>query len=76
MKNTIYVRLLNEGGDVYRPVPAEQIASDIYILGGADFHDPENEEWEFFPGSRVIVAKKVLSSGERLVAIAISPFCP
>ena len=47
MKNTVYVRLLGEGVQVYRPVPASQITSDVYVIGGADINDPEDEEWEF-----------------------------
>ncbi|MBO9540446.1 hypothetical protein J7643_07635 [bacterium] len=66
----MYIRLLNEGTTVYRPVPASQITSNIYILNGADIYDPEVEEWEFVPGSRVIVEKRQLEKGEVLVAVA------
>lgn len=70
ISETIYIRLLNEGTTVYRPVPASQITSNIYILNGADIYDPEVEEWEFVPGSRVIVEKRQLEKGEVLVAVA------
>ncbi len=70
MKNTVYVRLLGEGVQVYRPVPASKVASDVYILGGADIYDPEDEEWEFLPGTRVVTQERVFDGEAVLVAIA------
>jgi hypothetical protein len=70
MKNTIYIRLLGEGVQVYRPVPASQISSDVFLIEGADFYDPEDEKWEFLPGTRVVVEKRVLEGEAVLVAIA------
>lgn len=70
MKNTIYVRLLGEGIQVYRPVQALQIASNIYVVGGADIYDPEDEEWEFLPGARVVVEERILEGQSALIAIA------
>jgi hypothetical protein len=70
MKSTVYVRLLGEGVLVYRPVPALFIASDIYVLGGNDIYDPEDEAWEFIPGASVVVEEMVLEGDKVLVAIA------
>jgi hypothetical protein len=70
MENTIYVRLLGEGVQVYRPVPASQITSTVYVIGGGDIYDPEDEEWEFLPGAHVIVEERVLEGKTALVAIA------
>ena len=50
---TIYVRLLGEGTDVYRPVPADRICASVFVVGGETIRDPENEEWEFLPGTKV-----------------------
>lgn len=69
MENIIYVRLLGEGVQVYRPVPASQITSDVYVIGGADIYDPEDEEWEFPPGTHVVVEARVLEGEAALVAI-------
>ena len=70
MVNTIYVRLLREGVQVYRPVPASQIALDVYVIGAYEDYDPEDEEWEFLPGTHVVVEKRVLEGETVLAAIA------
>jgi hypothetical protein len=49
-RTTVYVRLLNEGTDVWRPVAATRIGSG-YLLNGPQ---PDDEEWEFKPGESVI----------------------
>ena len=49
----IYVQLLNEGTVTYRPVSAKKLSESIYQLLGEDIHDPEDEEWEFLPGTIV-----------------------
>ena len=70
MKSTVYVRLLGEGVQVYRPVPASQVGTSVYILGGADIYNPRDEEWEFLPGARVVVEERILEGEKALVAIA------
>jgi hypothetical protein len=65
----IYVRLLDEGTEVYRAVPATQLGSSIYLIDPHASYDTEDETWEFPPGSRVVVIRKVLSGEMRLVAI-------
>ena len=66
---TIYVYLLDEGVDVWRPVRAEQLPDELYrILGTV----PEDERWEFALGEIVRCRKQTLlegtSPGECLVA--------
>jgi hypothetical protein len=57
---TIYVYLPEERVDVWRPVEAEEVESGLYrILGPV----PEDETWEFPPGSIVRVEMKTLMSG-------------
>ncbi|HVJ34457.1 MAG TPA: hypothetical protein VND94_15180 [Terriglobia bacterium] len=62
---TIYMPLLNEAVDVWRPVMAEPLGRDRYkILGPI----PDEEEWSFAPGAVVICAPRQLSGGFVLVA--------
>lgn len=72
MKNVspiVYVQLLNEGTKVYRPVSAVKIDDNVFELGGFEIHDPADEDWEFLPGSCVIVEEKELSGRKVLVAV-------
>jgi hypothetical protein len=50
---TIYVELLDEGVDVWRPVEAEPLGDDRYRLLAKPDYDPELEAWAFLPGSVV-----------------------
>jgi hypothetical protein len=50
---TIYIRLLNEGTDVWRPTLGEKIEDNVYKILPKDDYDPELEEWEFIPGTIV-----------------------
>jgi hypothetical protein len=63
--DTIYVYLLDEGTDVWRPVQAERLADGRYRLLG---FMPDDECWEFPSGSVVRVRLKMLSGGNELVA--------
>ena len=61
MTKTIYVRLLDEGVDVWRPVDAEEISEGVYQLVGTQ--DSSLETWEFDTGSIVRVEKQSLVGG-------------
>jgi hypothetical protein len=74
MEKIIYVKLLNEGSIAYRPVPAIEIKSNIFKLQGFEIYDPEDEEWEFLPGSYVLVAEQV--KGDKNVLVAIEEQSP
>lgn len=64
---TVFVALLNEGTEVWRPVPAVQIQGNLFKLGGSI---PEDEEWQFLPGQVVECESKTFSGGTSgLVAI-------
>jgi hypothetical protein len=67
----VYVKLLNEGTEVYRPVVANKIQDNIYQLIEQNY-DSEDEHWEFLPGSIVIVEERSLSGSNVLVAISRS----
>ena len=64
-QDTIYVRLLDEELDVWRPVKARRI-NDAYQILDYDY-DADVETWEFTPGQIVLVEKD--SEGGCLKAI-------
>jgi hypothetical protein len=51
-RDTIYVALLDEGIDVWRPVEARRLSPDTYLIVDQDY-DPRSETWEFEPGTVV-----------------------
>ncbi|HNC38079.1 MAG TPA: hypothetical protein PK492_01875 [Chitinophagaceae bacterium] len=69
MEKNIYIQLLEEGTKVYRPVPSFQIEDNLYEVGGFEIYDPEDEVWEFTPGTYVLVVEKNLDGENVLVAI-------
>ncbi len=56
MKQTIYIRLLNEGTNVWRPVAADGISESVYRIKEDPI--PETESWEFQPGMVVKVERR------------------
>lgn len=71
MKETIYIRLLGEGTEVFRPITASKIGNSMYEVGGYDVYDPEDEIWEFPPGTQVIVEEQVREGEKVLIAMRI-----
>lgn len=69
---TIYIALLNEGIDVWRPVLAVRRADDLFEIVSRN-DDPEDESWEFPSGSLVRCETKQLSCGQHLVAVELQP---
>ena len=67
---TVYVRLLNEGADAFRPTQAEKLPSGGYRLLPTPDYDPEDEHWEFAPHETVICDRIKLHGGERIVAVS------
>lgn len=72
MIDTVYVFLADEAVNVWRPVPSHHVSGDTYILGEVEgVAVPDDEGWEFPPGTRVRVVTRVFSDGRpHLVAIA------
>lgn len=68
MMQTIYMPLLDEGTDVWRPVQGELLGGDLFrVLGQVR----EGEIWKFAPGSVVRCREQVFSGDTRvLVAYA------
>jgi hypothetical protein len=69
---TIYVRLLDEGTDVFRPSAAVALGGDVYELLRPESYDPEDERWEFEPGSRVHALPRQGAEGEYLIAASLA----
>ena len=68
MSNTvnIYVSLLDEGVDVWRPVQAEHLHDNVYRITTQPY-DRTTESWEFEPGD-VVLCEEVESEEGPIVA--------
>jgi hypothetical protein len=58
---TMQMPLLNEGTDVWRPVEVTPLAGAVYRVEGPQ---PDDETWEFEPGTLVECKWKKFSDGE------------
>lgn len=65
----IYIELLEEGTPTWRPTNAEKISEDLYRVLTIDDYDPEDEIWEFPPGSIVRVKLERVRGTDYLFAI-------
>jgi len=68
----IYVRLLDEGTDVWRPVLGTHISGDVYVIHKTGDYDPDVESWEFAPESRVRCKVETRHGRQLLLAVAAS----
>ena len=67
----VYVRLLDEGTDVWRPARATALPDGTFRLLQPNGYDPKAERWEFPPSTKVrCVMKKFMDGDESLVAVA------
>jgi hypothetical protein len=66
---TIFVRLLDEGTDVMRPVQAAKVVSGNFRLIEPTDYDPEYETWEFAPDS--IVRCETRRVADQMILIAV-----
>jgi hypothetical protein len=62
----VYVALHDEGTAVWRPVMAEPLGSSLFRLVGPV---PEDEVWEFPPGTIVRCEVRNFNSGAALIAV-------
>jgi hypothetical protein len=69
MEKTIYVKLLDEGTVVYRPVSAIEVEKGVFEIIEFDTYNSEDEVWEFLPGTCVLVEERNLSGEDVLVAV-------
>jgi hypothetical protein len=58
----IYVAVVDDGTEVWRPVQARVVGDDVFELLGVI---PAEESWQFQPGARVRCKTKVFANGER-----------
>jgi len=65
---TIYVALLDENVDVWRPVQAQECGPNRFRVV-EQFYDRNIERWQFEPGDEVICEVRVLSEEPALVAV-------
>lgn len=70
MPEEIYVELLNEGIQVWKPVAATRISETVYEILDDGTYDREIEEWMFPPGTWVQCAFRKFRKVEARVAIA------
>ncbi len=66
----VYVRLLGEGTDVWRPAQASYMGGDRYQLIPQAV--PDSEEWEFSPGTIVHCETRTLSGSQCTAAVQAS----
>jgi hypothetical protein len=67
----VYVRLLDEGTDVWRPVPALAFPDGTFQLTKPEGYEPDAELWEFSPDARVKCSPRRFADGEEgLVVVA------
>lgn len=65
----VYVRLLDEGTVVFRPVPAMFLDANTAKILAPSNYDPEDENWEFKPGSIVHIEQQILEGKQSNVAV-------
>lgn len=68
---TVHIRLLEEGVDVWRPVLAVALGGDVYRL--AEQPIPETEHWEFNPGDEVVTCRRGTGEEAFLAALGRRP---
>ncbi len=66
--STIYVNLLDEGVSVVRPTQGLQVGRYKYRILATSDYDPDEEIWEFAPGSIVRCEQEMREGVELLVA--------
>lgn len=66
----IYVQLLEEGTRVFRPTQGIRLEGEWFRLLPTDDYDPDDEVWEFPPGSTVRCELRRLNGEMALVAVA------
>lgn len=69
---TVFVRLLDEGTEVFRPIRATHLFADTYRLHAGESDIDVEERWEFGPGSSVTCVRKQLEGETVLIAVALA----
>lgn len=69
LSRTVYVRLLDERLEDFRPAPAKSLGRGVFKLLPSLGNKPEDEKWEFGPGSIVRCEKRELEGQQVWVAV-------
>jgi hypothetical protein len=69
---TIYVRLMDEGTYVLRPTEAQELGNGLFKLLATPQYNPDDEKWEFSPGSAVRGVRRMLEGNIVLVAVSVN----
>ncbi len=72
----IYIRLLDEGTEAFRPTLAEPVGRGVFKVLPTSDYDPQDEKWEFTPGSLVECKKRKLEGEDVLVAVKTHQHMP
>lgn len=72
MKNIIYIKLKNEGTEVYRPISAVKLSENCYKISEDLLPEMIDEEWDFSPNDIVNVKNILLENQNILVADSLS----
>ena len=65
----IFVYLLNEGTDVWRPTLGRKVDNMIFEVLPTPEYEAQDEEWEFVPGTIVECEERHLGGDRVLVAV-------
>lgn len=65
-KQIIYIPLLNEGVPVFRTTKGVEKSDGTYEVLKTDDYDPDDEEWEFEPGS-IVKCEMEIRDGEKVL---------
>lgn len=68
---TVFVRLLGEGTEGFRPTKAFLMGGHMAKLLAVDGQDPEDEAWEFRPDAIVRFERRTRDGAKENVAIAL-----
>ena len=70
----VYVELLDEGVETWRPTKALRLGDGLFRLLEPPYYDPEDELWDFLPGSVVRLRNATFYTGTKgLLAIHPDP---
>jgi hypothetical protein len=73
---TIFVYLQEEGTDVWRPTLGRKIGHMVFEVLATSDYEPEDEKWQFVPGTIVECEKRILNGATVLAAVRqVAPLC-
>ena len=65
----VYMALLDEGVSVWRPAPAASLGNGLHVLLRPEGYDPDDEVWEYPPGSIVRCERRRIKDGDIFAAV-------